>query len=60
MLPLAEPAYSVNAALVLLQSYVCESLAYGRSVLEVCIGAANARSIVVVEDIGLWLFFPVS
>jgi hypothetical protein len=56
MCPLAEPAYSVNAALVLLQSYVCESLAYGRSVLDVCIGAANAR--VVVEDIGLMAFLP--
>ena len=58
MLPLAEPVYSVNAALVLLRSYVCENLAYGRSVLEVCIDAANARSIVVVEDIGLMAVLP--
>jgi hypothetical protein len=48
----------VNAALVLLQSYVCESLAYGRSVLDVCIGAANARTIAVVEDIGLIAVLP--
>ena len=58
MLPLAEPAYSVHAALVLLQSYLCESLAYGRNVLEACIGAANARSIAVVEDIGLIVVLP--